>query len=192
MRVVEPWVTGLVNCVLYDAMFHSDGSALDDDLVRRYAVALRVRPLSDEPLHRQAAGLRAAVASDAVLASAFEPYPGRRPYDEAEFRAFLTRLADAVEESIGPDEPDLPDAPGPPTRRVSPMHPVSPMRGKPRARGGSARSCAACGEPVGAGHRDRPPEPGAGPVHPVRAARLPVNPLARVTSVARVSLGARG
>lgn len=112
MVVVEPWVTGLVNGILYNAMFHSDGSALDDDLVRRYAVALRVSPLSREPLRRQAAGLRAAVASDAVLASAFEPYPGWRPHDEAEFRAFLTRLADAVDGSIGPDETDHPGAPG--------------------------------------------------------------------------------
>lgn len=106
---VEPWVTGLVNGILYNAMFHSDGSALDDDLVRRYAVALRESPISGEPLRRQAAGLRAAVASDALLASAFEPYPGWRPYDEAEFRAFLTRLADAVDEGIGPDAPDAPD-----------------------------------------------------------------------------------
>ncbi|MFE9559948.1 hypothetical protein ACFYM0_02395 [Streptomyces sp. NPDC006487] len=117
---VEPWVTGLVNCILYDAMFHSDGSALDDDLVRRHAIALRARPLSDEPLHRQTAGLRAAVASDAVLASAFEPYPGRRPYGEAEFRAFLTRLADAVEEGIGRDAPDRSGAPGLPDEQQAP------------------------------------------------------------------------
>lgn len=72
---IEPWLTCLVNGVLYNAMFHSDE----------------------------------------VLASAFEPYPG-----------------------------------------------------------------------TGA------QEPGAGRVHPFSTARLPVNPLARVTSVARVSLGARG
>ncbi|MER5486280.1 hypothetical protein ABT024_24140 [Streptomyces sp. NPDC002812] len=120
---VEPWVTCLVNGILYNAMFHSDCSALDDDLVRHYAVALRESPISDEPLRRQAAGLRAAVASDAVLASAFEPYPGWPPYGEAEFRAFLTRLADAVDESIGPDEPDVPgerEAPRPHPPRPHP------------------------------------------------------------------------
>lgn len=120
---VEPWVTCLVNGILYNAMFHSDCSALDDDLVRRYAVALRESPISDEPLRRQAAGLRAAVASDAPLASAFEPYPGWPPYDEAEFRAFLTRLADAVDAvdaSIGPDEPDVPTAQEAPRPRPRP------------------------------------------------------------------------
>ncbi|MFD6888540.1 hypothetical protein [Streptomyces sp. NPDC059957] len=125
----EPWVTCLVNGILYNAMFHSDGSALDDDLVRHYAVALRVSPISSEPLRRQAAGLRAAVASDEVLASTFEAYPGWRPYDETEFRAFLTRLADAVDESedgTGPDGPDrppasgLPDAPGLPDEQEAP------------------------------------------------------------------------
>ncbi|MFF3213083.1 hypothetical protein ACFYYB_20715 [Streptomyces sp. NPDC002886] len=117
---VEPWVTCLVNGILYNAMFHSDGSALDDDLVGRYAVALRVSPISDEPLRRQAAGLRAAVASDEVLASTFEPYPGWRPYDEAEFRSFLTRLADAVEQGIGPDDPGLPEPLGPPVQDSAP------------------------------------------------------------------------
>ncbi|MFF1409500.1 hypothetical protein ACFVX6_06850 [Streptomyces sp. NPDC058289] len=117
---IEPWMTCLVNGILYNAMFHSDGSALDDELVRRYAVALRVSPISTEPLRRQAAGLRAAVASDAVLASAFEPYPGWRPYDETEFRAFLIRLADAVEQGIGPDDPGLPEAPGLPVAGGAP------------------------------------------------------------------------
>lgn len=93
----ETWVTGLVNGILYNAMFRNAGAELDEDLARRFAVALRVEPISRQPLSRQAAGLRAAVASDAVLASAFEPYPGQRPYGEAEFRAFLTLLEAELE-----------------------------------------------------------------------------------------------
>lgn len=129
---VEPWVTCLVNGILYNAMFHSDGSALGDDLVRHYAFALRESPISSEPLRRQAAGLRAAVASDEVLASTFEPYPGWRPYDEAEFRAFLTRLADAVdeneenEEHTGPEEPDRPGTSGLPDTPDLPYPPGLP------------------------------------------------------------------
>lgn len=95
--MTEIWVTGLVNGILYNAMFHNAGSELDDDLVRRFAVALRVDPISPKSVPRQIAGLRAAVASDAALASAFEPYPGQRPYGEVEFREFLTRLADELE-----------------------------------------------------------------------------------------------
>ncbi|MFZ3495492.1 hypothetical protein ACODT5_20090 [Streptomyces sp. 5.8] len=136
---VEPWVTCLVNGILYNAMFHSDGSALDDDLVRRYAFALRESPISSEPLRRQAAGLRAAVASDEVLASTFEPYPGWRHYDEAEFRAFLTRLADAVdenEERTGPDEADRPGASGLPDAPALPYPPGLPDEQEaPRPRG---------------------------------------------------------
>lgn len=117
--MTEAWVTGLVNGILYKAMYHSDCSELDDDLARRYAFLLRTEPISREPLHRQAAGLRAAVASDGALASTFEPYRGQRPYGEAEFRTFLTRIADELDLNHVPDEPDPaplrdePDAPRP-------------------------------------------------------------------------------
>ncbi|MBT2449583.1 hypothetical protein J7F03_21350 [Streptomyces sp. ISL-43] len=110
----EAWVTGLVKGILYNALYHSGGSDLDDDLARRYAHAMRVEPISREPLHRQAAGLRAAVASDEVLTSTFEPYAGQRPFREAEFRDFLTRIADELDLLPVPDEPALtrlPDGP---------------------------------------------------------------------------------
>ncbi|WP_407840597.1 hypothetical protein ACE1OC_36515 [Streptomyces sp. DSM 116496] len=119
--MTEAWVTGLVNNILYNTMYHSDCSELDDELVRRYAHAMRVDAASAEPLPRQAAGLRAVVASDEKLASKFEPYPGRRPFSEAELRDFLTRIADEVdpnhtsdETGPGPVEPDPylpPDSP---------------------------------------------------------------------------------
>lgn len=114
--MAEEWVTGLVNGILYNAMYHSDCSELDDALARRYANAMRMQPLSTEPLPRQVAGLRAAVASDALLASTFEPYPGQRPFGEAEFRDFLTRIADEVDRSHVPQEADggrVPDEPDP-------------------------------------------------------------------------------
>ncbi|MGW6709233.1 hypothetical protein ACWGDE_30705 [Streptomyces sp. NPDC054956] len=106
--MTEPWVTTLVNSILYNTMYHSDCSELDDDLVRCYAHAMRVEPVSDAPLSRQAAGLRAVVASDAKLAR-FEPYPGQRPFSEAELRDFLTRIADEVDRNHASDEA----APGP-------------------------------------------------------------------------------
>ncbi|MFD9303520.1 hypothetical protein ACFWCB_12860 [Streptomyces sp. NPDC060048] len=113
--MTEAWVTGLVNSILYKVMYHSDCSDLDDGLARRCAHAMRVEPISREPLHRQAAGLRAAVASDEVLASTFEPYPGQRPFREAEFRDFLTRIADELDLVPVPDGSAvtrLPDGPG--------------------------------------------------------------------------------
>ncbi|AWZ05549.1 MULTISPECIES: hypothetical protein [unclassified Streptomyces] len=114
--MTEAWVTGLVDGILYNAMYHSDCSELDDELARHYAHAMRVQPLSREPLPRQAAGLRAVVASDEALASRFEPYPGRRPFGEAELRDFLTRIADEVDRGHVQGEPEadrLPDEPGP-------------------------------------------------------------------------------
>ncbi|CAM5332730.1 hypothetical protein SAVIM338S_00944 [Streptomyces avidinii] len=112
--MTEEWVTGLVNGILYNVMYHSDVAELGPGLARRCAFALREQPISPEPPHRQAAGLRAAVASDDRLASTFEPYPGQRPYGEAEFRAFLTLVADELDlnrEAAGPGPTGLPDAP---------------------------------------------------------------------------------
>ncbi|MBT2458808.1 hypothetical protein [Streptomyces sp. ISL-86] len=104
----EEWAYGLVNCILYQAMFTGGPSELDEELVRRYAVAMQVEPVCDKPMAAQVAALRAVVAADTALAASFEPYPGCRHYEEAEFRDFLSRLADELE-SHGP----WPTAPAP-------------------------------------------------------------------------------
>ncbi|MFB6615019.1 hypothetical protein ACFCV9_12515 [Streptomyces sp. NPDC056367] len=101
MARVGAWAFGLVNCILYQAMYRESGAALDEELVRRYATAMQVEPLSDRPMAEQVAGLRAVLATDTPLASTFDPYPGQEPFGEAEFRTFLARLADALE-SQGP------------------------------------------------------------------------------------------
>ncbi|WP_328296962.1 hypothetical protein OG389_03490 [Streptomyces sp. NBC_00435] len=90
-------MSGPVNGILYNAMFRKACSELDEEPVRRFALALREEPISPRPLSVQAAGLREAVASGAALASAFTPYPAQRPYAESAFRTFLTRLADALD-----------------------------------------------------------------------------------------------
>ncbi|MFJ8017035.1 hypothetical protein [Streptomyces sp. NPDC096339] len=101
MAAVEAWAFGLVNCILYQAMYREGGAVLDEELVRRYAKAMQVEPLSDRPMAEQVAGLRAVLATDTPLASTFDPYEGQEPFGEAEFRAFLARLADELE-SHGP------------------------------------------------------------------------------------------
>ncbi|MFJ6795167.1 hypothetical protein [Streptomyces sp. NPDC091268] len=94
---LEPWVHGLVNSILYTALYHGGGLPLDGDaLVRKYALALQVDPISDRSLPEQVAGLRAAALCDTPLVDAFPPYPGQRPFAESEFRDFLVRLADEV------------------------------------------------------------------------------------------------
>lgn len=133
MRGTEAWVTGLVNGILYKALYHSDGSELDDDLARLYAHLMRVEPLSTEPTHRQAAALRAAVASGEVLASTFEPYPGQRPFREAEFRDFLTRVADELDRAHSPDDLDLTHSPDGPPPGPLPEEPDAPRGRGPRA-----------------------------------------------------------
>lgn len=101
MARVEAWAFGLVNCILYQAMYREGGAVLDDELVRRYATAMQAEPLSDRPMGEQVAALRAVLTTDTPLASTFDPYPGQEPFGEAEFRAFLSRLADELE-SHGP------------------------------------------------------------------------------------------
>ncbi|MCX5192386.1 hypothetical protein OOK31_00535 [Streptomyces sp. NBC_00249] len=101
MAAVGEWAFGLVNCILYQAMYREAGAALDEELVRRYAVAMQVEPLYDRPMAEQVAALRAVLATDTPLASAFDPYEGQEPFGEAEFRDFLSRLADELE-SHGP------------------------------------------------------------------------------------------
>ncbi|WP_329389805.1 hypothetical protein OG625_37275 [Streptomyces sp. NBC_01351] len=101
MAVVGAWAFGLVNCILYQAMYREGGAALDEKLVRRYATAMQVEPLSDRPMAEQVAALRAVLTTDTPLASTLEPYEGQEPFTEAEFRAFLSRLADELE-SHGP------------------------------------------------------------------------------------------
>ncbi|MEV6950438.1 hypothetical protein [Streptomyces sp. NPDC051183] len=95
--MIEPWVLGMVNGILYNAMYHSTGLELGDELVGRYALALQVEPVTDRPIPAQVAGLRAAALHDEPLTTAFTPYPGQQPYGEAEFRAFLIRVADELE-----------------------------------------------------------------------------------------------
>lgn len=95
--MIEPWVMGLVNGILYNAVYHSGGLELGDELVSRYALALQVEPIDDRPMPEQVAGLRAAALCDTPLADTFPPYPGQRPYEEAEFRAFLIRVAGELE-----------------------------------------------------------------------------------------------
>ncbi|RSS39942.1 hypothetical protein EF912_32690 [Streptomyces sp. WAC07061] len=100
-----PWAFGLVNCILYQAMYREGGGAvLDDATVRRYAAAMRAEPLSDRPMAEQAAALRAVLATGTPLASTFDPYEGQEPFGEAEFRGFLARLADELD-SRGPRPP---------------------------------------------------------------------------------------
>ncbi|MFE1555511.1 hypothetical protein ACFW6V_11010 [Streptomyces sp. NPDC058734] len=101
----KPWAFGLVNCILYQAMYQEGvGAALDDETVRRYATAMQAEPLYDRPMAEQVAALRAVLATDAPLASTFDPYEGQDPFGEAEFRGFLARLADELE-SRGPWPP---------------------------------------------------------------------------------------
>ncbi|MFE2322900.1 hypothetical protein ACFXD5_03050 [Streptomyces sp. NPDC059385] len=104
MAGMETWAFGLVNCILYQAMYRESGAALGDELVRRYATAMQVEPLSDRPMAEQVAALRWVLTTDAPLASTFDPYEGQEPFGEAEFRAFLSRLADEIE-SHGPWPP---------------------------------------------------------------------------------------
>lgn len=106
MAAVKPWAFGLVNCILYQAMYRERGAgaALDEEMVRRYATAMQAEPLSDRPMAEQVAALRAVLATDAPLASTFDPYEGQEPFGETEFRGFLARLADELE-SHGPWPP---------------------------------------------------------------------------------------
>ncbi|MFJ3876851.1 hypothetical protein ACIPW5_05275 [Streptomyces sp. NPDC090077] len=107
MAAVAGWAYGLVNCILYQAMYREAGAALDEEMVRRYATAMEAEPLSDRPMAEQLAALRAVLAADGPLAGTFDPYEGQQPFGEAEFRGFLARLADELE-SRGP----WPAAPG--------------------------------------------------------------------------------
>ncbi|MGE7386899.1 hypothetical protein ACQKM2_15595 [Streptomyces sp. NPDC004126] len=101
----KAWAFGLVNCILYQAMYREGGgAALDDETVRRYATAMRAEPLSERPMAEQVAALRAVLATGTPLASTFDPYEGQEPFGEAEFRGFLARLADELE-SRGPRPP---------------------------------------------------------------------------------------
>ncbi|RSS78577.1 hypothetical protein [Streptomyces sp. WAC06614] len=113
MAAVEAWAFGLVNCILYQAMYREAGATLDEEVVRRYATAMRAEPLSDRPMTEQVAALRAVLATDAPLASTFDPYEGQEPFGEGEFRAFLSRLADELERH----------APRPRPRAVAPARP---------------------------------------------------------------------
>lgn len=81
-----------VNAVLYQAQF---APTLDDDqLVARGARDLVERPLLGRPPEATLAALRAALASGAALTGGIP-----QPHDEASVRAFLGRLADALEAS---------------------------------------------------------------------------------------------
>ncbi|WP_405496073.1 hypothetical protein [Streptomyces sp. NBC_00096] len=124
--MTEPWVTGLVNGILYNAKFRNAGSELDGELVRRFALGMREEPISPQPLPRQAAGLREAVVSDSALASAFAPYPGQRPYAESEFRTFLTRLADVLDAQDPPGAQGAPRTPDEPAAQPAPDTPRTP------------------------------------------------------------------
>lgn len=83
---------GTVNGVLYQTQF---APTLDDEqLVATGAEQLVSRPLFGQPPEVTLASLRAALASGAPLAGGIP-----QPHDEESVRAFLTRLADRLEES---------------------------------------------------------------------------------------------
>ncbi|MBT2511423.1 hypothetical protein J7I98_37595 [Streptomyces sp. ISL-98] len=95
--MAEVWAHGMINSILYAALYRNAGMELDDQMVRRFAVAMQLQPVVDVSMAKQLEGLRTSLAEDVPLADSFPPFDGQRPYTEAEFRDFLRRLADELE-----------------------------------------------------------------------------------------------